>query len=519
LRCAEVVAMNLLKALATVSSVTMISRVLGFVRDAVIARTFGAGLYTDAFFIAFKLPNLLRRIFGEGAFSQAFVPILAEYKLQRGEQETRVFVDHVATLLALALFAVTAIGVLAAPLIVFVSAPGFTAVPSKFELTVALLRVTFPYILFISLTSLAGGILNTYSRFAIPAFTPTILNLTFIAFALWLAPWFDPPVKALAWAVFAGGLLQLGFQLPYLAKLRMLPRLRLDLRDAGVWRVLKLMAPAIFGVSIGQVSLVINGIFASFLITGSVSWLYYADRLMEFPTGVLGVALGTILLPSLSKSFANKSAEDYSRLLDWGLRLTLLLALPAALALAILAVPLIATLFHHGAFDRHDVMMTSHALVAYSLGLVGLIVVKVLAPGFYARQDIRTPVRIGVLTLIATQAMNLVFVYPLRHAGLALAIGLGACLNALLLYAKLRERRIFEPQPGWRRFALRVAGALVVLGAVLWFAMSSNDSWLSGSILQRALRLTWVVAVGAASYFGALWVFGIRPREFIHRVS
>ncbi|HEU5284205.1 MAG TPA: murein biosynthesis integral membrane protein MurJ [Burkholderiales bacterium] len=511
--------MNLLRSLLTVSGMTMISRVLGFVRDAVIARSFGAGLYTDAFFVAFKLPNLLRRVFAEGAFSQAFVPILAEYKSRRGEQDTRVFVEHITALLALALFLVTAVGILAAPVIVYVSAPGFAAVPEKFDVTVQLLRVTFPYILFISLASLAGAILNTYSRFAIPAFTPTLLNLSFIVFALWLAPWFDPPVMALAWAVFLGGLLQLGFQLPYLLRIGLLPRPRLNLRDPGVWRVLKLMGPAIFGVSIGQISLLINGIFASFLVTGSVSWLYYADRLMEFPTGVLGVALGTILLPSLSRSFADKSTEAYSRLLDWGLRLTLLLALPAAVALAILAVPLIATLFHHGAFDGDDVTMTSRALVAYSIGLVGLILVKVLAPGFYARQDIKTPVKIGVLTLIATQLMNAAFVYPLQHAGLALAIGLGACLNAGLLYRKLRQHGVFTPQPGWGRFAAQTTAALAVMGVALWLAMGPPEVWLAGSVWQRALRLTLVVLVGAASYFAALWLAGVRPRDFVKRVN
>src|SRR5882724_4174053 len=311
--------MNLLKALATVSSMTLLSRILGFVRDAVIARTFGAGLYTDAFFVAFRLPNLLRRLFAEGAFSQAFVPILGEYRNTRTQDETRALVDHVATLLALALIVVSALGVVAAPWIIYFTAPGFAASPDKFQVTVELLRITFPYILFISLTSLAGGILNTWSRFSVPAFTPTLLNVSFIVSALWLAPYFDPPVLALAWAVFAGGLLQLGFQLPFLAKIGMLPRLRFDPKDPGVWRILKLMGPAVFGVSIGQISLLINTIFASFLVTGSVSWLYYADRLMEFPTGLLGVALGTILLPSLTRSFADKTGDEYSKLLDWGL--------------------------------------------------------------------------------------------------------------------------------------------------------------------------------------------------------
>jgi len=355
--------MNLLKALAAVSSMTLLSRILGFVRDTVVARAFGAGLATDAFFVAFKIPNLLRRLFAEGAFSQAFVPIFAEYKNRRGEADARILVDNVSGVLALALAVVTLIGVAAAPLIVYVSAPGFTATPEKFALTIDLLRITFPYILFISLVSLAGGILNTYSRFSVPALTPALLNLTFIGFALWAAPYFNPPIKALAWAVFCGGVLQLAFQIPFLLKIKMLPRFKLDLKDAGVSRVIRQMGPAVFGVSIGQVSLLINTIFASFLVSGSVSWLYYADRLMEFPTGLLGVALGTILLPSLAKHYSDQSAAEYSKLLDWGLRLTLMLALPAAVALAVLAVPLIATLFHYGQFSQHDVFMTRNALV------------------------------------------------------------------------------------------------------------------------------------------------------------
>lgn len=509
--------MNLLKALATVSSMTFLSRILGFVRDAVIARAFGAGIATDAFFVAFKLPNLLRRIFAEGAFSQAFVPILAEYRNRRGDGPTRDLVDHVATLLALALLGVTIIGIIAAPLIVYLTAPGFAASPQKFDTTVDLLRITFPYIFFISLTSLVGAILNTWSRFSIPAFTPALLNVSFIVFALFLLPYFDPPVMGLAWAVFLGGVLQLGFQLPFVARLGMLPRLRLDLRDEGVRRVLRQMGPAIFGVSIGQISLLISGIFASFLVTGSVSWLYYADRLMEFPTGILGVALGTILLPSLAKSHSDGSTEEFSKLLDWGLRLTLLLAAPAALAIAILAVPLISTLFQHGAFQAHDVEMTRRALVAYSAGLIGLILVKVLAPGFYARQDIRTPVKIGIATLVATQVMNLAFYRPLGHAGLALAIGLGACLNATLLYHTLRRRRIFLPQGGWARFYLRLVGALIVMGAVIWFAAGPDASWLSGSVWTRAGRLAMVVLVGAATYFAALWALGFRLRDFQKR--
>lgn len=511
--------MNLLKALAAVSSMTLLSRILGFVRDTVVARGFGAGLATDAFFVAFKIPNLLRRLFAEGAFSQAFVPILAEYKNRRGEADTRLLVDHVSGLLALALAVVTLLGIAAAPLIVYVSAPGFAASPDKFALTIQLLRITFPYIFFISLVSLAGGILNTYSRFSVPALTPALLNLTFIGFALWAAPYFEPPVKALAWAVFCGGVLQLSFQVPFLLRLKMMPRFKLNFRDAGVWRVMKQMGPAVFGVSIGQISLLINIVFASFLVSGSVSWLYYADRLMEFPTGLLGVALGTILLPSLSKHYADQSLDEYSKLLDWGLRLTLMLALPAAAALAVLAVPLIATLFHYGQFSVHDVMMTRNALIAYSIGLLGLILVKVLAPGFYARQNIRTPVKIAIVALVATQAMNFAFIGLLQHAGLALAIGLGACLNAGLLYRKLRQFNIYSPQPGWTLFALKILLAIAAMSACLWFAAGGDAGWLAATGLVKVLRLTGVVLLGAATYFAALWLLGFRPRDFVQRAA
>jgi len=429
--------MNLLKVLATVSSLTFVSRVLGFVRDAIIARVFGAGFVTDAFFVAFKLPNLLRRLFAEGAFSQAFVPILAEYKNQRGQDETKRLIDHVSAVLALALFIVSVIGVLAAPVLIYLTAPGFSATPEKHDLAVDLLRITFPYILFIALTAFAGGILNTYSRFSVPAFTPVLLNVSFIVFAVWGAPYFDPPVTALAWAVFVGGVLQLAFQVPFLVRLRLLPRFKLTLRDSGVWRIVKQMGPAVFGVSVGQLSLVINNVFASFLVTGSVSWLYYADRLMEFPMGLLGVALGTILLPSLSRHYANRSTEEYSRLLDWGLRITLLLAVPAAAALAILAVPLVTTLFQYGAFSATDTLATRDAVIAYSAGLVGLILVKVLAPGFYARQDIRTPVKVAIVSLVATQLMNLALIWHLRHAGLALSVIICVCLNSGILFVLL----------------------------------------------------------------------------------
>ncbi len=511
--------MNLLKALVTVSGMTLLSRILGFVRDFVIARAFGAGLMTDAFFVAFKLPNLLRRMFAEGAFSQAFVPILGEYKNKRGEAETKRLVDHVASLLSLTLFLITLIGMVAAPYVVYVSAPGFSADAGKFALTVELTRITFPYIFFMSLVALAGGILNTWSRFAIPAFTPVLLNLTFIAMALFAAPWFDPPVLALGWAVFAGGALQLAFQIPYLRRVNMLPRFSLNWKDEGVRRILKLMAPAVLGVSIAQISLLINTVFASFLDTGSVSWLYYADRLMEFPSGMLGAALGTILLPSLSKCHAAKRHDEYSKLLDWGLRLTLLLAAPAALALAIIAVPLIATLFYHGAFSANDVSMTRDALVAYSVGLLGLILVKVLAPGFYARQNVRTPVKIAMVTLATTQVLNLALIGWLRHAGLALSIGLAACLNAALLYRGLRQQGIYAPQPGWAAFFAKLAAAMLVMGLTLWLSMGDAADWMRWPLAERLIRLTATVLLGATAYFGALWLAGFRLADFKRKAS
>lgn len=510
--------MNLLRAVATVGSMTFLSRVLGYVRDFFIARTFDVGTGTDAFFVAFRIPNLLRRMFAEGAFSQAFVPILSEYRNRQSAQETRSLVDAIGTILFLALVAATAIGMLAAPLIGYLFAPGwFHTKPAQFELTVQLLRITFPYIFFISLVALAAGVLNTWSRFAVPAFTPVLLNVSFIVAAVFFAEHFDPPVLALAWAVFVGGALQLALQLPFLARIGMLPRWRLDWGHPGLARVRKLMLPALFGVSASQISLLINTIFASFLVTGSVTWLYYADRLMEFPAGMLGVAVGTILLPSLSRHHASGAAEEYAKLLDWGLRVTLLLALPAAAALAVLAVPLIATLFHYGRFGADDVWMTRQALVAYSLGLVGMILVKILAPGFYARQNVVTPVKIGLVTLAATQLMNLAFIVPLKHAGLALAVGLGACLNAALLYRNLRRHGIYAPQPGWTAFAARIAFAVAAMSAVLYFVMGPSSWWLQAPWQHKVPAMAALVLAGALGYAMLLYALGFHWRDFVRR--
>ncbi|MCK6394203.1 murein biosynthesis integral membrane protein MurJ [Zoogloea sp.] len=509
--------MNLLRALATVSGMTLLSRILGFVRDFVQARAFGAGIEMDAFVVAFRLPNLLRRMFAEGAFSQAFVPILAEYKNKRGDAETHRLINHVASALGLVVLIVSILGALAAPAIIYATAPGFSDDIRKFELTVELTRITFPYIFFMALVALAGGVLNTWSRFAIPAFTPVLLNLSFIGMALFAAPYFDPPILVLGWAVFIGGLAQVLLQLRPLAQIGMLPRFSLNFSDPGVRRILKLMGPAMLGVSVSQISLLINTVFASFLPSGSVSWLYYADRLMEFPAGMLGVALGTILLPSLSKMHADEKPAEFSALLDWGLRLTLMLTLPASLGLALLAVPLISTLFHHGAFSANDVLQTRTALIAYSIGLTGLILVKVLAPAFYSRQDVRTPVRIGIFSLVITQLMNLVFIGPFQHAGLALSIGLASCVNAGLLYHGLRKRQVYTPLPGWSKFAAKLLVALVALGLSVHFAAGSNALWLSASGLERVLRLVALVIGGMAVYFAVLFALGFRVRDFRRR--
>jgi putative peptidoglycan lipid II flippase len=502
--------MNLLRTLAAVSSLTMVSRVLGYVRDFLIARIFGAGLMTDAFFVAFKIPNLLRRLFAEGAFSQAFVPILAETKNRTGAQETKALIDAISTVLLLVLVLAAALGMAAAPLIVYLTAPGFASEPEKYAITVQLLRITFPYIVFISLVSLSAGILNTWNRFSVPAITPALLNVAFIVGALFFAERFDPPVLVLAWAVFIGGALQLAYQVPFLAKLGLHPGLR---------RVLLLMVPAAFGVSVSQVSLLLNQIFASFLPTGSVSWLYYADRLMELPAGVLGVAVGTILLPSLSKYHASANTAEYSRLLDWGLRITVLLAVPSAVALAVIALPLVTMLFQYGRFGAEDAWMTRQALVAYSVGLVGMILVKILAPGFYARQNIATPVKIGIVTLVATQLMNLGLVGPLRHAGLALAIGLGACLNALLLYLNLRRQGIYAPQPGWLVFVLKVLASVSLMAIVLFTTMGESAWWLQAAGHLKVPAVLGLVALGAAVYGACLFAFGFRPRDFSRRAA
>ena len=515
--------MNLFRAALSVSAMTFLSRITGLVREIIGFDLFGASAAMDAFQVAWRIPNLLRRLFAEGAFSQAFMPVFAEYKNKRSEAETKLLADRMASVLALALFAVTLAGVIAAPVLVYGTASGFAENPEKFALTTLLVRITFPYIFFISLVALAAGILNSFGAFKTPAFTPVLLNLAVIACALFLAPHIEPPIMALAWGTLLGGVVQLAFQIPALRRINLLPRISLSgwkfRKDEGVRRVLKLMAPAVLGVSVAQISLLLNTQIASFLQTGSVAWLTAADRLMEFPSAMLGVALGTVLLPSLVKHHADENAAEYSRLLDWGLRLTLLLTLPAALALALLATPLIATIFQHGEFRAQDVLMTRAALVAYSVGLTGIILVKILAPGFYARQNIKTPVKIAMFTLLVTQFFNLMFVPLYQHAGLALSIGLGACVNAGLLYFFMRKQHIFVPQPDWLAFLLKIAVALYLMGGVLFWISGGDTEWLTSTTIEKCWRLALVICGGAFTYFASLWAMGFRLSQFSMRLA
>ncbi|WMW82055.1 murein biosynthesis integral membrane protein MurJ [Undibacterium cyanobacteriorum] len=512
--------MNLLKTLAAISSMTMLSRITGLIRDGLFSAYFGATATMDAYVQAFKIPNFFRRLFAEGAFSQAFVPILAEYRNSNSPQEVKELVDHVATVLVWALLLTCVIGVLGAPVLVLMFSSGFWGT-AKFDVTVNLTRIMFPYIGFMSLVALSSGILNTWRRFKIPAFTPVLLNLSFIVAAFFSQEWFgkEKQIYALGWAVFVGGVLQLAIQIPPLVKIGMLPSLSWNpafaLRDPKVRRVLKQMAPAVMAVSATQISIMINSTWASFLPDGSASQLNYADRLMEFPSAMLGVALGTVLLPSLSAAKAHGDQQEYSSLLDWGLRLTFLLALPAAVGLLVLPDALTATLFHNGRFDAHAVHETAKAVAAYGVGLSGLILVKILAPGFYAQQDIRTPVKIAMVVLLVTQILNAIFVPFIHQAGLALSVGLGACVNAALLYRGLRQRGIYVPMQGWTRFFTKVLIALALMAATA-YALSMQVDWLSMRS-EKVLRVTILLGLILSCmlvYFGALFGLGFRMRDF-----
>ncbi len=502
------------KSLAKFGSNTLLSRILGFVRDLVFAHVFGAGSATDAFFVAFKIPNFLRRLFAEGAFAAAFVPVLADYR-QRSLAELKLFVDRVAGTLGAVLLLVTLIGVVGAPGLVMLFAPGFVGDDGRLALAAEMLALTFPYLLFISLTAFAGGILNSYGRFGVPAFTPVILNVCLISAALWLSPLLAEPIVALAWGVLLAGVLQLLFQLPFLHQLRLVPRLRLAPRDPGVRRIGVLMLPALFGVSVTQLNLLLDTVLASFLEAGSISWLYYSDRLMEFPLGVLGVGLGTVILPRLSERHLQASPEAFAHTLDWALRLSLLFGLPAALGLFMLAGPIIATLFQSPVFDVRDVSMSSYSLMAYALGLLPFILIKVLAPGYFARQDMRTPVGIAVRAMAANMVLNLILVWPLAHAGLALATTLSAALNAFLLYRGLGADGVYRLAPGWGRLTLQVGGATLAMAGLLWFGVPDLEQWLALARWDRALQLVLWIGAGGAAYFLVLWLSGVRPRQFL----
>ncbi len=521
--------MSLFKSASTVSLLTLVSRITGLVRELLIASTFGASAMTDAFNVAFRIPNLFRRLFAEGAFSQAFVPVLAANKAQHGEAETKLLIDRIATLLTWALLLTCVAGVAGAPFLVYAMASGLKQDPRGFEAAVFMTRWMFPYIGFMSLVALSSGVLNTWRRFAVPAATPVLLNVAMIA-AAWLgAPWFKAhgiePVYALAVGVIAGGVLQLAVQVPALLQLGLLPKIRFNWAAAHeAWaqpatkNVAKLMVPALLGVSVAQISLLINTQIASHLTPGSVSWLTYADRLMEFPTAMLGVAIGVVLMPQLAAAKAANDPEKYSNMLDWGLRIVVLLAVPCAVALLTFAQPLVATLYHYGAFTERDVAQTTTALMGYGAGLVGLVAIKVLAPGFYASQDIKTPVRIAIVVLIITQLMNYAFVPYLQHAGLALAIGIGALINALWLLIGLVKRGSYKPTPDWGVFALQVLAASALLAVfLLWAASAVSWVGLKNAYLQRIGLLVAVLGASGVIYFAALWVSGLKLRQLVRR--
>lgn len=518
--------MGLFRSAATVSGLTFVSRITGLIRDILIASSFGAGPLTDAFWVAFRIPNLLRRLFAEGAFSQAFVPVLGQVRSTGTNDEVRLLLDRVALLLLVAVTLVTLVGILAAPWVVSVMASGLleAARQQEFAAAVSMTRIMFPYILCMSLVAFASGVLNTFSRFAVPAFTPVLLNLSMILACIFLVSYFDVPIYALAAGVMIGGVAQLATQWFALARLGMMPRfswnLRLAWRDSMVRRILRQMLPAILGVSVAQLSLLINTNIATWLAAGSVTWLSFADRLMEFPTALLGVALGTVLLPKLSAAHAGQNHGDYNALLNWGLRLVLLLGLPAALGMAMLSDGLVATLFNYGAFTATDVQQTRVAVMAYSVGLIGLLAVKILAPGFYAKQDIRTPVKIAIFVLVLTQLFNLAFVPWLDHAGLALSIGLGAAVNALALLVLLRRRGIYQPGTGWASFMLRMAPALLAMGGILW-AANQHLNWiaLGDTPLLRAAWLALVLAGCVLAYFSTLFLCGFRPTDFTRKAK
>lgn len=503
---------------------TLLSRLLGFARDLLLARLFGAGSGADAFFVAFKIPNFLRRLFAEGAFAQAFVPVFSEYQAKRSEDETRLLASHVAGNLVGVLFLITLLGVVAAPILIRVFAPGFDIEGERYRLAAEMLQITFPYILFISLTAFAGAILNSRSKFWVPAFTPVLLNLSLIGAAIWLAPELEKPITALAWGVFIAGVAQLLFQLPFLYKEKMLVMPRWNWKDSGVRKILALMGPAIFGVSVAQINLLFDTIIASFLVTGSVSWLYFSDRLLEFPLGMFGIALATVVLPTLSRIFSAEESEnktdEFAATLSWAIKLVIVIGVPASVGLVVLSGPMLTTLFQYQEFSQHDVLMSRISLMVYGAGLVGFIMIKVLAPAFYSRQNTKTPVRIAVIAMITNMVFNVVFVYLLlhfkiagAHAGLAAATSLSAFLNAFMLWLALQKEGVSLEGSTLLIVTLRVLLATTAMGIGLWYLQGELTEWFGLTAWQRTVWLLSLIAAGIIAYASLLFIFGLRPRH------
>ncbi len=520
---------SLIKSASIVSLLTLVSRITGLVRDLLMASIFGVSAMTDAFWVAFRIPNMLRRMFAEGAFSQAFVPVLAASKEQNGDAATHALINAVATLLILVLAVTCVVGIAGAPILVYILASGLKQEPAGFEAAVVMTRWMFPYIACMSLVAMGAGVLNTWKKFAIPAATPVLLNVAMIA-AAWLgAPWFAhlgiEPIYAMAAGVMVGGVLQLGAIWWALYRMGLAPSVRLSLAAArAAWsqpatkRIVHLMGPALLGVSVAQISLLINTQIASHLTTGSVTWLNNAGLLMEFPTAMLGVALGVVLMPQLATAKASQDAAKFSEIIDWGLRLVVLMAVPSAVALITFAQPLVAVIFHNGKYADADVVQTSAALMGYGAGLLGLVAIKVLTPGYFASQNIKTPALIGIAVLVITQVLNLLFVPMLAHAGLALAIGVGAMVNALWLLVGLVRSGTYVPLPGWARFALQVFAASALLAVFLMWANGAFP-WLAlkAEKLKRMGLLALFVSSAVAIYFAAIWAAGVNLRQLVRR--
>lgn len=517
---------GLLRSSGVVSFFTMLSRVMGLARDVVFARVIGAEAFADVFFVAFKIPNFFRRLFAEGAFAQAFVPILGEYREQGSQAAVRSLISRVSGTLGLTLLLFTLVIVLAAPAMAAIFAPKwFFNDPLKFTATAEMLRITFPYLMFISMTGVAGGILNSYDRFAVPAFTPILLNISLIAAALIAAPMFDQPAFALAWGVLIAGILQFIFQIPFLLRIHMLPAPKVDWHHPGVRKILKLMGPAIFGVSVSQINLLLDTMLATFLPTGSVSWLYYSDRLSELPLGVFGVAIATVILPNLSRHHAASSTQQYSETLDWALKMILLIAVPASAALVLLAEPILVTLFYYGdVMTLRDMSMATLSLRAYALGLIAFMLIKVLAPGFFARQDMRTPVRIGIIAMVTNMVLNILFVVPLHfywqigHLGLAAATSVAAFLNAILLYVYLKRSGVYVASGHWVGFFCRLSAAVGVMLVVLVVVSGplnalNSEVWQNMPWWQRSRGILGLCAAGFAAYVLMLLITGFKMSD------